>query len=128
MQLRRTRPAAQGSLRYGAGRVEPLRALFASLRLGALSTHGLRCFDGAIVALRQSDCQPARPRGQLLNVLGREAETPTWPESVWAEVCRTLARKSGIANSDVTEREPGRVSLGGARAASAGRARNVPRG
>lgn len=63
--------------------------------------------------LAQGDAATAIGVGMLLNVVGREAETPAWPDPVWAEVCRTLAREGGIANSVVTERELGSVSRGG---------------
>ena len=63
--------------------------------------------------LAQGDAATAIGVGMLLNVVGRVAEEPTWPEPVWAEVCRTLAREGGLVNSVVTEPELGSISRGG---------------
>ena len=63
--------------------------------------------------LAQGDAAAAIGVGMLLNVVGRVAEEPSWPEPLWSEVCRTLAREGGLVNSVVTEPELGSISRGG---------------
>jgi alkylation response protein AidB-like acyl-CoA dehydrogenase len=52
--------------------------------------------------------------GMLVQLLGRIAEERSWPEPLFGEVCRTLAREGGLINSVVTEPELGSISRGGA--------------
>jgi alkylation response protein AidB-like acyl-CoA dehydrogenase len=71
--------------------------------------------------LAQGDAATAIGVGMLLNVLGRQAEEPTWPEPVFAEVCRTIAREGGLINNVVTEPDLGSISRGGVPATTATR-------
>jgi alkylation response protein AidB-like acyl-CoA dehydrogenase len=63
--------------------------------------------------LAQGDAATAIGVGMLLNVVGRVAEEPIWPEAVKAHVLGTLAREGGIINSVVTEPDLGSISRGG---------------
>lgn len=63
--------------------------------------------------LAQGDAASAVGVGMLLNVLGRLAEEPLWPEPVFAEVCRAIARDGGLVNAVVTEPALGSISRGG---------------
>jgi alkylation response protein AidB-like acyl-CoA dehydrogenase len=49
----------------------------------------------------------------LVQLIGRLAEERSWPEPIFAEVCRTLAAEGGLINSVVTEPELGSISRGG---------------
>jgi alkylation response protein AidB-like acyl-CoA dehydrogenase len=69
--------------------------------------------------LAQGDAATAIGMGMLLNVMGRLAEEPAWPQPVWAHVCDTLARDGGIVNSVVTEPDLGSISRGGVPATTA---------
>ena len=88
------------------------------LRLALPKEHG---GDGASVfdlvlaqeRLAQGDAATAIGVGMLLNVLGRLAEEPTWPEPVLTKVFQTIAREGGIVNSVVTEADLGSISRGG---------------
>ncbi len=57
----------------------------------------------------------------LLHVLGRQREELSWPEEVYAEVCRNIAREGGLINSIVTEPQLGSISRGGIPASTAKR-------
>ncbi len=92
------------------------------LRLAIPRDHG---GDGATLfemvlaqeRLAQGDAATAVGVGMLLNVVGPKTEAPAadgaWPEAVFAQVCRTIARDGGLANSVVTEPELGSISRGG---------------
>lgn len=64
--------------------------------------------------LARGDGATALAAGMLVQLLGRLAEERSWPEPLFAEVCRTLAREGGLINSVVTEPELGSISRGGA--------------
>jgi alkylation response protein AidB-like acyl-CoA dehydrogenase len=49
----------------------------------------------------------------LVQLIGRLAEERSWPQPLFAEVCRTLASEGGLINSVVTEPELGSISRGG---------------
>jgi alkylation response protein AidB-like acyl-CoA dehydrogenase len=69
--------------------------------------------------LAQGDASTAIGVGMLLNVIGRLAEEPLWPEPVFARVCQTIAREGGLVNSVVTENDLGSISRGGVPATTA---------
>jgi alkylation response protein AidB-like acyl-CoA dehydrogenase len=71
--------------------------------------------------LAAHDAATAVGVGMLLNVVGREAEFPSWPEPVRERFFTTLARDGGIANSVVTEAGLGSISRGGRPATEAKR-------
>jgi alkylation response protein AidB-like acyl-CoA dehydrogenase len=69
--------------------------------------------------LAAGDAATAIGVGMLLNVIGRLAEEPLWPEPVFAEVCGTIAREGGLVNSVVSEPDLGSISRGGVPATAA---------
>jgi alkylation response protein AidB-like acyl-CoA dehydrogenase len=69
--------------------------------------------------LAQGDAATAVGVGMLLNVIGRMAEEPQWPQAVFGRVCETIARDGGLINSVVTEPDLGSISRGGVPATSA---------
>lgn len=73
--------------------------------------------------LARGDAGTALVVGMLLNLIGRLREDLTWPEPVFAEVCRTIAREGGGINTCVTEADLGSISRGGVPTATATPAR-----
>jgi alkylation response protein AidB-like acyl-CoA dehydrogenase len=63
--------------------------------------------------LGRGDGATAMATGMLVQLLGRLAEDRTWPEAVFADVCRSIASHGGLINSVVTEPELGSISRGG---------------
>jgi alkylation response protein AidB-like acyl-CoA dehydrogenase len=63
--------------------------------------------------LGRGDGATALGAAMLIQLVGRLAEEPSWPEPVFAEVCRALAAEGGLINSVVTEPELGSISRGG---------------
>jgi alkylation response protein AidB-like acyl-CoA dehydrogenase len=63
--------------------------------------------------LARGDASTALVVGMMLSLLGRVIEADAWPETVLADVCRTLARDGGTINNCVTEAELGSISRGG---------------
>jgi alkylation response protein AidB-like acyl-CoA dehydrogenase len=60
----------------------------------------------------------------LLHVLGKQREDLSWPEEVYGEICRNIAREGGLINSIVTEPQLGSISRGGVPASTAKRDRD----
>jgi len=69
--------------------------------------------------LGRADGATAMATGMLVQLIGRLAEERSWPEPLFATVCRDLATDGGLINSVVTEPELGSVSRGGVPATSA---------
>jgi alkylation response protein AidB-like acyl-CoA dehydrogenase len=69
--------------------------------------------------LARGDAASALVVGMMLNIVGRLREELTWPQDVYAEVCREIARNGGGVNSCATEADLGSVSRGGVPAATA---------
>lgn len=76
---------------------------------------GARVLDMVIAQelLGAGSAATALGAGMLISVLGRAADLRTWPEPVFAEVCRDLANQGGGINNCVTETELGSISRGG---------------
>ncbi len=72
--------------------------------------------------LGRGDASTALGTAMLINVLGRARDAGTWPEPIWAAVCRELAERGGGINNCVTETELGSISRGGTVATAAVRA------
>jgi len=64
--------------------------------------------------LARGDGATALTAGMLVQLIGRLAEERSWPEPLFASVCRSLATEGGLINSVVTEPELGSISRGGA--------------
>lgn len=64
--------------------------------------------------LGRGDGATALGVAMLIQLIGRLAEDRSWPEPLFATVCRTLATEGGLINSVVTEAELGSISRGGA--------------
>lgn len=121
-------PGAATHDRDGSFAIEHYQRLHEAgyLRLALPRDHG---GDGASLfemvlaqeRLAQGDAATAVGVGMLLNAIGNLGEQASWPEPVYAEVCRTLAREGGIANSVVTEADLGSISRGGVPATTATR-------
>jgi len=63
--------------------------------------------------LGRGDGATALGAAMLVQLIGRLAEERSWPEPLFAEVCRELASEGGLINSVVTEPELGSISRGG---------------
>lgn len=63
--------------------------------------------------LGRGDGATALAAGMLVQLLGRVAEERSWPEPLFAAVCREIAAEGGLINSVVTEPELGSISRGG---------------
>lgn len=63
--------------------------------------------------LARGDGATALAAGMLVQLIGRIAEERTWPEPIFAAICRELAAEGGLINSVVTEPELGSISRGG---------------
>jgi alkylation response protein AidB-like acyl-CoA dehydrogenase len=69
--------------------------------------------------LARGDGSTGLATGMLIQLLGRLGEERSWPEPVFAEVCRTIAQEGGLVNSVVTEPDLGSISRGGTPATTA---------
>lgn len=69
--------------------------------------------------LGRGDASTALGTAMLINVLGRARDAASWPEPIWAAVCRELAEQGGGINNCVTETELGSISRGGTVATAA---------
>jgi alkylation response protein AidB-like acyl-CoA dehydrogenase len=69
--------------------------------------------------LARGDSGTALAVSMLTLLLGGQRDQPTWPESVFATICRVIAAEGGLINSVVTEPELGSISRGGVPATTA---------
>jgi alkylation response protein AidB-like acyl-CoA dehydrogenase len=69
--------------------------------------------------LARGDGATALAAGMAVHILGRTAEERSWPDSIFAAICQTIAQQGGLINSIVTEPELGSISRGGAPATTA---------
>src|ERR1700760_292009 len=67
----------------------------------------------AVEHLSRGDGGTGLAVSMLVHVLGRQREELTWPEDVYAQVCRDIASEGGLINSVVTEPRLGSISRGG---------------
>ncbi len=63
--------------------------------------------------LARGDASTALVTGMLISVLGRAYETRTWPETVLADISRSIVADGGLVNNCITEPELGSISRGG---------------
>jgi alkylation response protein AidB-like acyl-CoA dehydrogenase len=94
------------------------------LRLAIPSEYGGEGADPFTMVLAQErlargDGSTALAVAMLVHILGRTAEERSWPEPIFATICRAIAAEGGLINSVVTEPELGSISRGGAPATSA---------
>ncbi|MBE7200913.1 MAG: acyl-CoA/acyl-ACP dehydrogenase, partial [Parafilimonas terrae] len=99
---------------------------FGFLRLALPSRYGgedADVFDMVVAQehLARGDAGTALFVGMLLNIIGRLRDDQTWPEPVFAEVCRSIAAEGGGINTCVTEADLGSISRGGLPSATATR-------
>jgi alkylation response protein AidB-like acyl-CoA dehydrogenase len=87
----------------------------------AYGGEGADVFDMVVAQehLARGDAGTALFVGMLLNIIGKLRDDLTWPEPVFAEVCRTLAAEGGGINICVTEPDLGSISRGGVPSATA---------
>jgi alkylation response protein AidB-like acyl-CoA dehydrogenase len=88
------------------------------LRLVIPAEHGGEGADVFEMVLAQErlgrgDGAAALGAAMLVQLIGRLAEERSWPEPIFAAVCRELAGQGGLINSVVTEPELGSISRGG---------------
>jgi alkylation response protein AidB-like acyl-CoA dehydrogenase len=69
--------------------------------------------------LARGDGGTALATAMLFQVIGNMREQRSWPESVFATICRTIAAEGGLINSVVTEPDLGSISRGGLPASTA---------
>jgi alkylation response protein AidB-like acyl-CoA dehydrogenase len=69
--------------------------------------------------LGRGDGATALATAMLVQLIGRAGEEQSWPEPLFATVCRAIAAEGGLINSIVTEPELGSISRGGVPATSA---------
>jgi len=123
---RRLSPSATEHDRRGEFALDNLVALHEAgyLRLALPQAYGGEAADvfEMVIAqqrLARGDPGSALVVGMMLNVLGRLRDDLTWPEPVYAAVCRGIATNGGAINTCATEADLGSVSRGGAPAATA---------
>jgi alkylation response protein AidB-like acyl-CoA dehydrogenase len=69
--------------------------------------------------LARGDGSTALATSMLVQALGRAAEERSWPEPLFATICRTIAAEGGLVNGVVTEPDLGSISRGGVPATTA---------
>jgi alkylation response protein AidB-like acyl-CoA dehydrogenase len=69
--------------------------------------------------LARGDGATAMAVDMTLHLIGRLRETQSWPEAIFAEVCRDVAERGALINSAATEPEMGSPSRGGLPATTA---------
>src|SRR5215207_6689829 len=69
--------------------------------------------------LARGDGATAMAVDMTLHLIGRLRETRSWPEAIFAEICRDIAERGALINSAATEPEMGSPSRGGLPATTA---------
>ncbi len=72
--------------------------------------------------LARGDAGTALAVGMLIQIIGGQREARSWPEPIFAAICRAIVEEGGLINSMVTEPELGSISRGGVPATAAVRA------